>query len=92
MPPTRRAFLESATLALTPQCAIAQSAGRGGVRLQLVRNATCMIEYAGQALLLDPWLSEAGAMAAITNTPNPRPNPLVPLPSPCTWKRSMTAY
>jgi L-ascorbate metabolism protein UlaG (beta-lactamase superfamily) len=50
------------------------------VRIRLVRNATCIIRYGGRTLLLDPFLSEAAALPAFTNTPNPRPNPLVPLP------------
>lgn len=50
------------------------------MKLQLIRHATLLIEYAGMRLLLDPMLSEAGAMAAIQNSPWPRPNPLVPLP------------
>jgi len=33
-------------------------------------------------LLVDPMLSDAGAMAAIQNSPQPRPNPLVALPMP----------
>ena len=51
----------------------------GGVSIQLVRHATCIIRYGGKAILLDPMLSEAGAMPAIANSPNPRRNPLVPL-------------
>lgn len=34
------------------------------------------------SILLDPFLSPAGALPAFNNTPNPRPNPLVPLPIP----------
>ncbi|HEY7404974.1 MAG TPA: MBL fold metallo-hydrolase [Candidatus Angelobacter sp.] len=52
------------------------------MKLQLVRHATLLLEYAGMRILLDPMLSEAGAMAAIQNSPQPRPNPLVPLPMP----------
>ncbi len=50
------------------------------MKIQLIRHATLLIEYAGMRLLLDPMLSEAGAMTAIQNSPWPRPNPLVPLP------------
>lgn len=50
--------------------------------LQLVRNATSIIRYGGRTLLLDPFLSPAGALPAFNNTPNPRPNPLVELPMP----------
>jgi L-ascorbate metabolism protein UlaG (beta-lactamase superfamily) len=52
------------------------------MRIQLVRHATLLIEYADMRLLADPMLSDAGAMAAILNSPRPRPNPLVPLPCP----------
>ena len=54
------------------------------VRIRLIRHATCLIRYGGQSLLLDPMLSDPGAMPAIARTPNPRPNPLVPLPVPAT--------
>jgi L-ascorbate metabolism protein UlaG (beta-lactamase superfamily) len=52
------------------------------LKLQLVRHATLLLDYAGMRILLDPMLSEAGAMAAIQNSPQPRPNPLAPLPFP----------
>jgi L-ascorbate metabolism protein UlaG (beta-lactamase superfamily) len=50
------------------------------MQLQLIRHATLLLEYANMRLLVDPMLSDAGAMAAIQNSPQPRPNPLVPLP------------
>lgn len=50
------------------------------MQMQLVRHATLLIEYAGMRLLVDPMLSDAGAMAPIQNSPQPRNNPLVPLP------------
>lgn len=50
------------------------------MRLRLLRHATLMLEFAGRKLLVDPMLSAPGAMPAIENSPNPRPNPLVPLP------------
>ena len=50
------------------------------MRLRLLRHATLIVEFAGRKLLIDPMLSPAGAMPAIENSPNPRPNPLVPLP------------
>ena len=50
------------------------------MKLQLVRHATLLLDYAGMRILVDPMLSDAGAMAAIQNSPQPRPNPLVPLP------------
>jgi L-ascorbate metabolism protein UlaG (beta-lactamase superfamily) len=52
------------------------------MKLQLIRHATLLLEYAEMRLLLDPMLSDAGAMAPIENSPQPRPNPLVPLPCP----------
>src|SRR6185312_6615177 len=52
------------------------------MRIQLVRHATLLLDYAGMRILVDPMLSDAGAMAAIQNSPQPRPNPLVPLPFP----------
>ena len=52
------------------------------MKLQLVRHATLLLNYAGMRILVDPMLSDAGAMSAIQNSPQPRPNPLVPLPFP----------
>lgn len=52
------------------------------MQLQLIRHATLLIEYAGMRLLLDPMLNDAGAAPPIQNSPQPRPNPLVPLPCP----------
>jgi L-ascorbate metabolism protein UlaG (beta-lactamase superfamily) len=52
------------------------------VRLTLVRNATLLVELAGVRLLVDPMLDDAGARPPVANTPNPLPNPLVPLPMP----------
>jgi len=52
------------------------------LKLQLVRHATLLLDYAGMKILVDPMLSDAGAMSAIQNSPQPRPNPLVPLPFP----------
>ena len=54
------------------------------MQLQLIRHATLLLEYAGMRLLVDPMLSDAGAMPPIENSPQPRPNPLVPLPCPAT--------
>ena len=54
------------------------------MQLQLIRHATLLIEYADMRLLVDPMLSDAGAMPPIENSPQPRPNPLVPLPCPAT--------
>src|SRR5689334_13190759 len=52
------------------------------MQIQLFRHATLLVEYAGMRLLVDPMLSDAAAMAPIQNSPQPRPNPLVPLPCP----------
>ncbi|MGE3957598.1 MAG: MBL fold metallo-hydrolase [Vicinamibacterales bacterium] len=82
---TRRTFLKAAAaLPLTlPAAGQDRNAGGStGARLRLYRNATCRIEYGGKTFLLDPFLSDAGALPAFNNTPNPRPNPLVPLPVP----------
>ena len=54
------------------------------MRLRLLRHATLVVEFAGRKLLVDPMLSAPGAMPAIENSPNPRPNPLAPLPVPLT--------
>jgi L-ascorbate metabolism protein UlaG (beta-lactamase superfamily) len=54
------------------------------MRLRLLRHATLVIEYAGRRLLVDPMLSEVAAMDPVQNSPNPRRNPLVPLPVPVT--------
>jgi L-ascorbate metabolism protein UlaG (beta-lactamase superfamily) len=89
---TRRDFLTAATTSafVAAPSAIrsrgaAQTRGANATspaRLQLVRNATAIIRYGGKTLLLDPFLSPAGALPAFNNTPNPRPNPLVELPMP----------
>ncbi len=84
---TRRSFLQ-ATATATAGIAIPgvwrqqDASPANGVRIRLIRNATCLIRYGGRTILLDPFLSEAGALPAFNNTPNPRPNPLVGLPVP----------
>jgi L-ascorbate metabolism protein UlaG (beta-lactamase superfamily) len=52
------------------------------MRLRLIRHATLVVEYKEQRLLVDPMLDDVGAREAIENSPNPRRNPLVPLPAP----------
>jgi L-ascorbate metabolism protein UlaG (beta-lactamase superfamily) len=52
------------------------------MKITLLRNATLLLELAGRRLLVDPQLDEQGARPPIDNTPNPRRNPLVPLPVP----------
>jgi L-ascorbate metabolism protein UlaG (beta-lactamase superfamily) len=41
-----------------------------------------VLEYAGKRLLVDPMLGEQGSAPPVEDTPNQRPNPLVPLPVP----------
>ncbi len=52
------------------------------MKLQLIRHATLLLEYAGRRVLMDPMLGEAGNAPPIQNSPSPRPNPLVALPMP----------
>jgi L-ascorbate metabolism protein UlaG (beta-lactamase superfamily) len=84
----RRTFLRSTAtaglgLAVAPGAATARATAQPGVvRVRLIRHATCLIRYAGRTLLLDPMLGDQGVRPPIANTPNPRPNPLVALPSP----------
>lgn len=52
------------------------------MRITLVRHATLLLERDGRRLLVDPQLDPEGARPPIDNTPNPRRNPLVPLPVP----------
>jgi L-ascorbate metabolism protein UlaG (beta-lactamase superfamily) len=50
------------------------------MRLRLIRHATLIVEYSSHKFLVDPMLDDAGARPPIQNSPNPRNNPLVPLP------------
>lgn len=50
--------------------------------LRLIRNATLLVDFAGKRLLIDPMLNPAGAVDPVSNTANPRRNPLVELPVP----------
>src|SRR5262245_40391600 len=52
------------------------------MRVTLVRHATLLLEWDGRRLLVDPQLDPEGARPPIDRTPNPRRNPLVPLPIP----------
>ena len=52
------------------------------MRLTLVRNATLLLEIGGRRILVEPMLDEAGARPPVEDSPNPRRNPLVPLPQP----------
>lgn len=53
-----------------------------GVRLTLIRNATLLLELGGRRILAEPMLDDAGARPPVEDSPNPRRNPLVPLPLP----------
>lgn len=50
------------------------------MKIQLIRHATMLLEIAGQRILLDPMLSNAGTMTAVPGAENPSNNPLVDLP------------
>jgi len=52
------------------------------MKLRLIRHATLLVDYNGQRFVVDPMLDDAEARPAIENSPNPRMNPLVPLPLP----------
>ncbi|MGH3037194.1 MAG: MBL fold metallo-hydrolase [Gaiellaceae bacterium] len=52
------------------------------MRITLVRNATLLVEVAGRRLLVEPMLDDPGARPPVEDSPNPRRNPLVPLPFP----------
>jgi len=52
------------------------------MKIQLIRNASLWLEYAGSTFLIDPMFSAQGANPPVFNTENDRRNPLVPLPSP----------
>lgn len=82
----RRAFLKSGAgagmgLALSIGGEHASAAPAKDARVRLIRHATLVVRYGGSVLLVDPMLSDAGVMPPINNSPNPRPNPLVALPS-----------
>src|SRR5215218_6300446 len=50
------------------------------MQLTLIRNATLMLELAGQRLLVDPMLAPVGALPAVDPETDGRRNPLVDLP------------
>jgi hypothetical protein len=52
------------------------------MRITLVRHATLLLEWDSRRLLVDPQLDPEGTRPPIADTPNPRRNPLVPLPIP----------
>ncbi|NPV89981.1 MAG: MBL fold metallo-hydrolase [Firmicutes bacterium] len=51
------------------------------MKMRLIRHATHIVWTGGKSFLIDPMLSEPGAMAPIPDVPNPSGNPLVPLPA-----------
>src|SRR5579864_6330630 len=52
------------------------------MEIRLIRHATLLVTFHGRRLLVDPMLADAGTAPPVANSPNPRPNPLVPLPVP----------
>lgn len=50
--------------------------------IRLIRHATLLVAFHGKRLLVDPMLADAGTAPPVANSPNQRPNPLVPLPVP----------
>jgi L-ascorbate metabolism protein UlaG (beta-lactamase superfamily) len=52
------------------------------MEITLVRHATLVVRFHGATILVDPMLGAAGTSPPVPNSPNPRPNPLVPLPRP----------
>jgi L-ascorbate metabolism protein UlaG (beta-lactamase superfamily) len=50
------------------------------MEIQLLRHATMIVRAAGRTILVDPMLSEAGAMDPVANAANDRRIPLVNLP------------
>jgi L-ascorbate metabolism protein UlaG (beta-lactamase superfamily) len=51
------------------------------MRIEFLRHATMVVTMAGKRLLVDPMLGPVGEMVPIPDTPNPRRNPMVPLPA-----------
>lgn len=49
------------------------------VDIQLIRHATLRIAYGDTVVLVDPMLSEQGALDPVQDSPFPRRNPIVPL-------------
>lgn len=52
------------------------------MEIRLIRHATLLITFHGRRLLVDPMLADADTAPPVANSPNQRPNPLVPLPVP----------
>ena len=52
------------------------------MKIQLIRNATIVVEYAGKKFLIDPMLAEKGTYSPFPNSPRQdQNNPLVSLPT-----------
>jgi L-ascorbate metabolism protein UlaG (beta-lactamase superfamily) len=51
------------------------------VTIHLIRHATLRIRFGDTVVLVDPMLAGVGEYPAVPDSPMPRPNPLVPLPS-----------
>jgi L-ascorbate metabolism protein UlaG (beta-lactamase superfamily) len=52
------------------------------MKIQLLRNATIVVEYAGKKFLIDPMLAEKGTYPPFPNSPRQdQKNPLVSLPT-----------
>lgn len=52
------------------------------MEMRLIRHATLLVTFHAKQLLVDPMLADAGTAPPVANSPNQRPNPLVPLPVP----------
>jgi L-ascorbate metabolism protein UlaG (beta-lactamase superfamily) len=64
-----------------PDCSVVRSMRWcTAVEVQLIRNATLVVEAGGERLLIDPMLDPKGSRPAIENTAPPLRNPLVELP------------
>jgi L-ascorbate metabolism protein UlaG (beta-lactamase superfamily) len=50
------------------------------MKIRFLRHATFILEYDGVNFLIDPMLGPEETRDALPNTPNPRRNPLTPLP------------
>lgn len=50
------------------------------MRIRLLRHATLLVQVGETRLLIDPMFDPPGSQPPVAETPNPAPNPLVPLP------------
>lgn len=51
-----------------------------GASVQLIRNATILVDVGDTTFLIDPIFAPAGENPPVSNSPNDRRNPLVPMP------------